>query len=227
MSEDLDRDDWTIEALLEAHREAWGEELHTALPARVERYVSGEQVADVTPLVRRVLRRNDGSRVSEAMPTCRAVPLVWPRAGSWFLHMPLSAGDTVLLICCERDIARWRTTGELSDPVDTRAHHLSHAIAVPGIYPRSSALSDTPTDALVIGRQGGSTIRIREDGQVHVAGADTLVLASPLDAHLDAISADLEVIAAAASVTAANYGTAAKAVLDAAQPIATTKTRGE
>lgn len=227
MSEDLDRDDWTVEGLLDAHREAWAEELHTALPGRVERYVAAEQVADVTPLVRRVLRRNDGTRVTEAMPTIRAVPIVWPRAGDWFVHMPLSAGDTVLLVCCERDLARWRTTGTLSDPVDTRAHHLAHAVAIPGVYPRTRQLSDTPTDALVIGRDGGSTVRVLQNGEVHAGGSFELTRAGNLDQHLTAIAADLTAIATAAGTTATNYGTPAKEALDVAAPIATTKTKGE
>jgi hypothetical protein len=148
-----DADDVSLEDALERLLDAREEELHTALPGRIESYDAAAQVADVTPLIRRAVPRADGGTLAEPMPTIRAVPVVWPRAGDWFLHMPLAPGDTVLLVCCERDLARWRQTGELSDPVDRRAHHLAHAVAIPGVYPRTEPLNDTPIDKLVIGKQ--------------------------------------------------------------------------
>lgn len=227
-AEDLDREDWDLAGLLDATRDAWAEDLHTALPGRVESYDASAQVADVTPLVRRVLRRNDGSRVASPMPTIRAVPIAWPRAGDWFVHMPLAAGDVVLLVFCERDFARWRATGEISDPIDTRQHHLAHAIAYPGVYPRTRPITDVPTDAMVIGRMGGATIRLQSDGQVHVAGAAKLTLSDELQQHLSAIAQGLDTLAALISSGAieSHYGVAAKAALDAAHPIGTTNTRG-
>lgn len=172
MSDDRD-DDLRPGDLLDAYREAWAEELHTATPGRVESYTSGAQIADVQPMIRRRLERRDGSPVYETMPIIRAVPIVWPRAGSWFVHMPLAAGDFVLLIMCERDIARWRQTGELSPPLDVRHHHLSHAVAIPGVYPRTGELGggSTPSNALVLGRDGGSTIHVKQSGEVEIKGS--------------------------------------------------------
>lgn len=176
MSDDRD-DDPRPGDMLDAYREAWAEELHTAIPGRVESYTAGEQVADVQPMIRRRLERRDGTAVYETMPIIRAVPIVWPRAGSWFVHMPLAAGDFVLLVICERDIARWRQTGDLSPPLDVRHHHLSHAVAIPGVYPRTSELGggSTPSDAFVLGRDGGSTIHVKQSGEVEVKGSPVLL----------------------------------------------------
>ena len=50
MPDDLDRDDWSLEQLLELALDSREEELHTALPGRVERYDAGSQTASVTPM---------------------------------------------------------------------------------------------------------------------------------------------------------------------------------
>lgn len=188
-------DDLSLEDLFERFRVSMAEEIHTAVPGRVESYDAAAQVADVTPLVRRSVPRADGTRASEAMPTVRAVPIIWPRAGSWFVHMPLSAGDTVLLVMCERDPARWRVTGELSDPIDRRSHHLAHAVAIPGVYPRTKPLSGraTPDDAMVLGYDGDSTgiIRIYADGTIDLGSSATalVALSTLVDARISAIVA--------------------------------------
>lgn len=158
--EDVERE-WSLEELLAATREADLEELSVAMPGRVESYDAEAQVADVTPLVRRVISRDDGRIVTQQLATVRAVPVCWPRAGSWYLHMPLTAGDSVLLVCCDRDPSRWRSSGLVSDPPDRRTHHLAHAVAIPGVYPRTRELADTPTDELVLGYDGGATVRIK------------------------------------------------------------------
>jgi hypothetical protein len=149
----LDNDSATLPDVIERMLDAHDEELHTAFVGRIESYDAAAQTADVQPLIRRRISTTDGGFRSEEMPTVRAVPVAWPRAGDWFLHMPLSAGDTVLVVVAERDFARWRVTGEASDPIDTRSHHLSHAIAVPGVYPRTKPLLDTPGNKLVLGAQ--------------------------------------------------------------------------
>lgn len=233
MSDERD-EEYSLEVLLERWREAMQDELHTAIPGRVESYDASAQTADVQPMIRRLVPRADGGTLREQLPIVRAVPVVHPRWGSWFVHAPLAAGDFVLLVMCERDLARWRTTGEVSDPVDRRAHHLSHAVAIPGVYPRTRQLGagSTPADALVIGREGGATIKVRDDGQVHVAGSDQLARSANLDQHLSAIAADLTAIGTAIEgitgpgTLPLTYDTPGKAALDASAPIPTQNARG-
>lgn len=241
MSDDRD-DDITLEMLLERHRDAMAEELHTAMPGRVESYDAESQTADVKPMIRRAIPRADGTIARDEMPVIRAVPVCHPRWGDFFVHAPLAAGDFVMLVVCERDLAQWRQTGALSDPLDTRAHHLAHAVAIPGLYPRPLNLSAKarPADALVIGRVSGESstrIVIQADGVVVVESSqirlgsidasDALVSEPELQQHLSKISMDLEAIAIVAGTTATNYGTVAKEALDLAQPIATAKVTAE
>jgi hypothetical protein len=131
------------------------------------------------------------------------VPVCHPRWGSWFIHAPLAAGDFVKLEFCERDIARWRVTGALSDPLDVRAHHMAHAVATPALYPRTQNLGALPTDAMVLGRDGGSTIRLRADGQILIGtnAVNAAADASKVHTELERIATTLASLAGAAFAT--------------------------
>lgn len=246
MTAALDDDEITLEDLFEQARTAHAEEFQVATVAVVETYTAGAQVADVTPVINRLLPRADRSVLREPFPTCRQVRLVWPRAGNWFLHMPLSAGDFVLLVACDRDLSRWIVTGELSDPIDRRTHHLAHAVAIPGLYPATLPLGDVPTDALVLGKDGGSTLRVEDGGDVRIsasganvvitadevqaAGTAKVAMSTELDVHLSAIAADMDLlkiaIAAVGGSFTPTYGATEKAVLDGTSPIPSTKLKG-
>ena len=67
--------------------------LHTALPARVQRYDAATQTADLVPLVRHPVPQPDGSYVMEDLPVLPSVPVVLPRTGPWFVSLPIAAGD--------------------------------------------------------------------------------------------------------------------------------------
>lgn len=183
-----------FESVLAETRESWMNEVHTSFPARVDSYNAAAQTADLTPMVRRAMPTTDDRLASENYPTLRAVRIAWLRAGDWFIHMPLARGDFVHVHCCERDFTAWAQTGDVGDPVNTQTQHLSHAFAVPGFYPRTKPLNDTPSDALVIGKQGGATVRINNDGSIDVKGSvgDLKKLAT-----VDEVRAELLKIAAA------------------------------
>jgi hypothetical protein len=184
-------DDVSLEEFMARSHEAEIEDLHTSMPGRVESYDASTQLVDVAPMVKRRVRTRDGSLRSFVFPTIRSVPVVIPRWGSWFIHAPLAVGDTVLLVFCERDPARWVRTGEVSDPVDTRLHNLAHAVAITGVYPRTKALASgsTPSNALVLGRDGGAVIRVKDNGQIEIGtnAVEFVALANLVKARLDTI----------------------------------------
>ncbi len=222
---DLHRDDWTLEELFEHMRDAHANELHTATPARVDSYDVATQTATVTPMLKRTLPTEDGDTVSEALPSIHAVPVVFFRAGGYYIHSALAEGDTVLLIVLERDPSRWLQTGEVSETLDVRMHHLAHAVAIAGLFPNGERLSGLSNDSLELGRVGGPIVKITSS-EVQAGGAVALAEHPNLDAHLAKIAQDLTAIANAAGTTAANYGTPAKVELDGTHPIATTITKG-
>lgn len=200
MTEGIERDDWSLSELLDAHAEAQRNETSTAFPARVESYDAGQQVADVQPMVQRALGTEDGEIVYEDRPVLRCVRVLWPRAGGWTLTMPLAAGHLVFVICCDRDIQRFLQTGQVSPPPDLRLHHVNNAVCLPiGPYPRAQALGDVATDALELGNdESGVKIRITAAGEVHVVGdavrlgsagaSDGVSLSSKVDQALNAFA---------------------------------------
>jgi Phage protein Gp138 N-terminal domain len=182
-------DELALEDVMEQFREGLQNELHTALPARVLSYDASTQTCSVRPMVRRALPTVGGNLVQEALPDVHGVPVCWMRAGGFFAHMPLTQGDFVMLICGERDFARWRQTGDVGDSTDVRNHSLSHAMAIPGVYPRTKQLSGMPTDAMVVGKEGGSTIAIKSGGEIDLGAAPSgyVALANLVKARLDTL----------------------------------------
>lgn len=232
MTEGIDRDDWTLEELLEAFRDALEDELHTALPARVESYDGATQKAVVQPMVRRNLENELGDVVTELLPPVRNVPILVQRGGGFFgPHFPLGAGDFVLLVIAERDFSRFLQSGQLSVAPDSRLHHLAHAIALPGLFPNSAAIGSLPGDALELGNVTGPRLKIT-GSEIQAGGTVALAEYPDLDAHLSAIADDLDLINLAIPTmvsvlpAARMYGAVKKLVLDGTDPIATTVVKG-
>jgi hypothetical protein len=120
------------------------ESISTAIPAEVMKVSSfqGEQLIDAKPLIQRIY--DDGSSLEPS--TVPNVPVVFPSAGGGLLSFPIAVGDTVLLIYSMRSIEEWlEGTGANVRPLDSRSHHRSDAIAIPGLYTKSSNLSPSPT----------------------------------------------------------------------------------
>lgn len=184
------------------------EELHTAFPAKVQSYDATKQTADLVPLVKQPVLQPDGSSVLEDLPVLPSVPVLWPRAGKAFVSMPLAAGDTVLVLCCESATGSFRVSDGSSPqpPGDLRRFNLSHAVAIPGLFPRSKALTHASATDIVIGFDDGARVSIKTDGSVHLA-TDTgtaLAMASAVNDRLTKLQAafDAHVHLAAGTPTA-------------------------
>lgn len=140
------------------------EDLHVALPGKVESYDKSKQVADIKPLIQRNFVTSEGTDVVEALPVIPQVPVVFPRAGDFFISLPIKPGDLVTLLFCERSIDKYtQGNGEDTDPVDLRKHALIDAVAFPGFYPFNKSLADAHADNIVIGKDSGAQIHIKDD----------------------------------------------------------------
>lgn len=215
----------TIQALFDYHLE----NLHVAAPGRIERYDAGTQRADVQPLVRHAVEQPDGSTVYEASPVLPSVPVLHPRSGSWFVALPVAAGDTGLILYCSEDWAGWWDgQGDLRNPIDLRRHDRSHAVFLPvGFVRRAQPLAGASATDMVAGQDGGSTIRIKPDGTIELAGgAQFVALANLVTSQLTTLKAAI----GSAGVTTGDGGLAFKTALVAALTtwpgnIASTKTK--
>lgn len=168
-------------------------DVHVALPGQIEKYDLTKQAADIKPLIKRAFLTAEGDEVLEALPVIPQVPIVFPRAGGFFITLPIKKGDLVTLLFCERSIDKYtQGKGKDTDPVDLRMHELIDAVAFPGFYPFSEALADAHADNLVIGKDGGAQIHVKPD-EVNLYeenAAEFVALATKCLTELQAVQTD-------------------------------------
>lgn len=136
-------------------------ELHSAMPGKVIKYDAAKQLAEVQPLLKwqKFLPGRALKEVFDINPL-KDVPVCHPRAGAKGMHLPLQAGDLVLLVFCDRNIATWRG-GDKSKPADPETYEplpLSGAVALPLMMhdsdPWATALANS--SLIHIGDAGGT-----------------------------------------------------------------------
>ena len=139
-------------------------ELHTALPARVERHDAANQRADVKPVFLRVFLDEDGNERAYEYPIITDVPVHFPRGGGAFIHLPIAEGDLVLLVCAQRSLDRYLETDgkQVIDTQDARRHHFSDAVAFAGLSTSRNKIQVSQPADLIIGLEDGS-------GELHLA----------------------------------------------------------
>jgi hypothetical protein len=145
-------DDLTLAEVLTDAFDARERHFGVALPGIVVSYDSGTQTATIQPAVNRLVPDADApdEDLSEPLPRLQSVPVMWPRGRNFSFTGTLSAGDPVLLVCIDRDMSGWRSTGTQSDPQDARLHDWSSAVAIPGLVPAVASFTPAPTDAAAL-----------------------------------------------------------------------------
>lgn len=126
--ETLDR---TIAARFEA--------LRGPVPAIVQTFTPGINVADVRP----VLADVDGVPAQ----ILRSVPVLFPAGAQGGLTWPISAGDVVLVVIPERSIGDWHASNAINQaPRSQRRYSIADAVAIPSIVSRATPQSSTQYD---------------------------------------------------------------------------------
>jgi hypothetical protein len=128
---DIDEPEWP--EILRAVQKDLQEKIHVALPGIIKTYDSGTQLAGVQLAIQ--LRGNTVKPLGD-------VPVCWPGGAAGFVHVPLAAGDTCLVVFTEEDYSRWWSTGSVSAPAVLARHGL-HAVAIPGLRPATAPLAVT------------------------------------------------------------------------------------
>jgi hypothetical protein len=165
------------------------EDVHVAIPGRIEEWDATTQKASVKPLIKRLIAADDGSEILEELPIITDVPVVFPRSSEFFVSFPMTKGDLVLLIFCERSIDVWLSgNGDDTNPDDFRRHDLSDAIAIPGMYPFKKAISQVDKDNMVLGKDKGIQIHLTPDGTVEAKmGGGTAGLSAAIAEKLETL----------------------------------------
>jgi hypothetical protein len=215
-----ERSDLSLQELLELVTSSKLADVWTALPGTVKKYDATTQRADVEIGVKNFLLGPDDKPVFESLPVVQNVRIAWPGGGAvggWFFHVPLQAGDAVLLIFSTLDAGEWEDTGKLSNPNTTQRHTLQSAFAFP-FWRAPAALPPF-----------GGAVHLKAD-MIAFGGLVTqfVALAPLVTAQLNALKAAI----AGAAVVAGDGGAAFKANLIAAlsawpATVAATKVRAE
>lgn len=139
------------------------DDVHTALPARVERFDPTTLRGDVVPLVKRRVTK-DGE--PEPCPPILDVPFWMPKAGPFVLRLPVRRGDTVLVVFSERALDYILTDGQPQDPRLRRRHALDDAIALPGLLNRAEGklTEEHGEDVALFDRNTGNKIVLKASG---------------------------------------------------------------
>lgn len=163
-------------------------DLHTAMIARVESYDAQKQQVNVSPVLKRSIKSLDGLLVSEQLPMLCDVPVLFPRAGGYFISFPIKPGDFVQLVFNESSIDEWLLGGS-SELGSTHRFTLQGAVAIPGVYPESRSIRGAHEANFVAGKEDGLQIHI-DDQKIRLGSADAseaLAIASRVKAELEKI----------------------------------------
>ncbi len=190
-------------------------DVHTAMPARVERFDAAKQVADCAPLLQARIETEAGFE-TVALPVVPNVPVVFPGGGEFRVTFPVKPGDVVLLVFSEASLDRWQALDGVQ-PGDERRHHLADAIAIPGLHSDKRPWKGHSTAGATIGHDTGPGIVLLADGvqlgaRDGQAATEAVLLGDNTTAGFDALTTDLltqltqalgYVTAAAAAMTTA------------------------
>jgi len=133
--------------------------VRVALPGVVQTYDPTTQTCSVQPLVQDGVYDESGTRIAERLPVVASVPVCFPGSGAFSVTWPVKVGDTVLLVFSSSSIDRWLALGGEVDPIDDRRHHITDAIAIPGLRDLGHVLPSSAVDpsAMVISGTSGGT----------------------------------------------------------------------
>jgi hypothetical protein len=132
------------------------QDVRVGLPGVVVAYDSATQLADVKPQISDTFEEEDGTVSNIAIPVIVNVPVIFPAGGGMRITFPVRTGDTVWLMFSDRSLDAWLSAGGDTAPADLRRHHLSDAVAIPGLHPNNAAWSDADTSVITLGSDSGA-----------------------------------------------------------------------
>lgn len=96
-------------------------------------------------------------------PVLEDCPVMFLSGGQSYISLPITAGDTCLILFNDRDIDTWWYSGQNNVPPSSRAHSLSDAIVLVGIRNQSNTV-DLPTNTITV-EGGNKKITIKNSNQ--------------------------------------------------------------
>lgn len=91
----------------------------------------GTPLVDVQPVVREPVEGPEGEPSTQPLPVLQRLPVLYLQGGPFGVSFPLTRGGTVYVMVSAQDFSQWFLTGRDSDPLHSRGHALSNAVALP------------------------------------------------------------------------------------------------
>lgn len=110
-------------------------EVRVSEPCVVLSYDANNQTVSLQPQIADAFLDDDGVLQFKVLPVVNGVPVHFPSGGGLRITFPIQAGDTGMLVVCDRSIDAWKSYGGKQQPDDARRHHLSDAWFEGGVNP--------------------------------------------------------------------------------------------
>lgn len=182
-------------------------EMNTALPATVLAFDATKQQVTVQPTIKAVVKDDTsqekifnrlGNKIGVKhveMPAIEGVPVQYMRAGTFSITVPITVGDTGLLVFTQRSISRWIKEGGIAKQEDLNLFAYSNAIFLPFVPSEINADASYSSTALEIKAGSdkisldGSNVSITTSGNVTVdAGGNAEINATQADINADTVN---------------------------------------
>jgi len=110
------------------------EDVHTAIPGKIEKYDEATQTADVLPLLSKITIKN----TEVALPVIPGVPVMFPSGQAFKMSWEVQKGDGVLLVFSEAALGAWVDSDGCNQVTPEGKHRFSEtdAIAILGLTPK-------------------------------------------------------------------------------------------
>ena len=150
--------------------------IHTSVPGVIQAYDPMTKRAEVQIALKTLIGTPEEHEAHDR-PVILDVPILHPSGGGYVIHLPLAAGDAVMLLFAERGIEKFKTTFEISEPTMEAFFMERDAVAIPGF----GAMEITPAgDGLTIQTEDGAQfIHITAEGDMTVTSTQSLTINAP------------------------------------------------
>jgi hypothetical protein len=155
------------------------QDLHVALPAKIEKYDPQKMRAEVVPLAKKKLNDQEFE-----MPKILEVPVAHLNAGPFIIRPPYQKGDKVQILFNERALDNLLISGDPESTEYERKHSLDDAVVIKGLKTEQEAdlpseendslyLANIDTNSRVFIRKNGDIVANNEDNKVNmIKGGD-------------------------------------------------------
>ncbi|TDE17722.1 Gp138 family membrane-puncturing spike protein [Dyadobacter psychrotolerans] len=132
----------------------------------VEQFNAESQTATIQLALKHIISiAPDGTQTLKERPLLVQCPVMVLSGGAGHIGMPVSKGDTCIVLFNDREIDNWFTAGGVQAPSSDRTHDLSDGIAIVGIRNSQNAIAGYMNNSIEI-RYGSTSLMVKGAGVV-------------------------------------------------------------